>query len=205
MSTKGQANLARRRARRCLVQALYQWQLTNHDAEALDPQYFIDEGEGPVDRRFLESVLREVLERVDELDGLLVLLLDRVDRQHAAHDRHPGLEGDVAEALHARAGDVVEVRGGAPDHGAEGNDGLMAAAGRERLGGDGQLERTRHAHDVDRIVRNPVPTQDVERALHELLDDEAVEPGSEQRKARIPSIREIALDGTHSDCHASRW
>lgn len=77
MSTKGQANLARRRARRCLVQALYQWQLTNHDAEALDPQYFIDEGEGPVDRRFLESVLREVLERVDELDGLLVPLLDR--------------------------------------------------------------------------------------------------------------------------------
>lgn len=81
MSTKGQSNVARRRARRCLVQALYQWQLTNHDAEAIDPQYFIDEGEGPVDRRFFDSLLREVIERIDDIDELLVPLLDRPLRE----------------------------------------------------------------------------------------------------------------------------
>ncbi len=72
-----QTNRARRRARLCLVQALYQWQLTGHDAGAIDPQYYIDEGEGPVDRVFFDAVLREILERVDELDELLIPLLDR--------------------------------------------------------------------------------------------------------------------------------
>lgn len=72
-----QTNRARRRARLCLIQALYQWQLTGHDADAIDPQYFIDEGEGPVDRVFFDTVLHEILARVDTLDELLIPLLDR--------------------------------------------------------------------------------------------------------------------------------
>lgn len=79
MSTKGQASghRARSRARRCVVQAVYQWQLTSHDASAIDPQFFIDESEGEVDRRLFDTLLREVLEHVDELDDLLSPLLDR--------------------------------------------------------------------------------------------------------------------------------
>ena len=74
-------NLARSRARRCVVQALYQWQLTNHDVSAIDPQFFLDETEGEVDRRFFDSVLREVLERIDDVDELLTPLLDRPLRE----------------------------------------------------------------------------------------------------------------------------
>jgi N utilization substance protein B len=70
-------NLARSRARRCIVQALYQWQLTNHDAGAIDPQFFLDETEGEVERRYFDGVLREVIEQVDALDELLTPLLDR--------------------------------------------------------------------------------------------------------------------------------
>ena len=78
MAAKGQGmNLARSRARRCIVQALYQWQLTNHDTGAIDPQFFIDEGEGEIDRKFFDGVLREIIERVDTLDELLIPLLDR--------------------------------------------------------------------------------------------------------------------------------
>jgi transcription antitermination protein NusB len=72
-----QTNRARRRARLCIIQALYQWQLTGHDAAAIDPQYYIDEGEGAVDRAFFDTVLNEVLERVDTLDELLIPLLER--------------------------------------------------------------------------------------------------------------------------------
>lgn len=78
MATKGQGmNRARSRARRCIVQALYQWQLTNHDTSAIDPQFFIDESEGEIDRKFFDTVLKEIIERVDTLDELLIPLLDR--------------------------------------------------------------------------------------------------------------------------------
>jgi N utilization substance protein B len=70
-------NRARSRARRCIVQALYQWQLTGRDAAALDPQFFIEEGEGDIDRAFFDKLLAEILAQVDDLDGLIAPLLDR--------------------------------------------------------------------------------------------------------------------------------
>jgi N utilization substance protein B len=70
-------NRARSRARRCIVQALYQWQLTGRDAAALDPQFFIEEGEGDIDRAFFDALLAEILAQVDVLDGLIAPLLDR--------------------------------------------------------------------------------------------------------------------------------
>ncbi|MCC6301553.1 MAG: transcription antitermination factor NusB [Gammaproteobacteria bacterium] len=70
-------NSARSRARRCIVQALYQWQLTGRDAGALDAQFFIDEGEGEIERAFFDGVLAEALAHADVLDGLIAPLLDR--------------------------------------------------------------------------------------------------------------------------------
>lgn len=70
-------NSARSRARRCIVQALYQWQLTGHDAGALDAQFFIDEGEGEIERAFFDAALAEVLAHTDVIDALVAPLLDR--------------------------------------------------------------------------------------------------------------------------------
>ena len=70
-------NSARSRARRCIVQALYQWQLTGRDAGGLDAQFFIDEGEGEIERAYFDEVLAEILAHVDPLDELLAPLLDR--------------------------------------------------------------------------------------------------------------------------------
>jgi N utilization substance protein B len=70
-------NRARSRARRCIVQALYQWHLTGRDAAALDPQFFIEEGEGDIDRAFFDRLLAEILAQVDALDALIAPLLDR--------------------------------------------------------------------------------------------------------------------------------
>lgn len=74
-------NSARSRARRCVVQALYQWQLTQHDVAALDPQYFVGESEGKIDRDYFDALLREVLGHIDELDDALTPLLDRPIRE----------------------------------------------------------------------------------------------------------------------------
>ncbi|MCC6208084.1 MAG: transcription antitermination factor NusB [Gammaproteobacteria bacterium] len=70
-------NSARSRARRCIVQALYQWQVTGRDAGALDAQFFIDEGEGEIERGYFDEVLAEILAHVDLLDELIAPLLDR--------------------------------------------------------------------------------------------------------------------------------
>ncbi|MDX9740493.1 MAG: transcription antitermination factor NusB [Gammaproteobacteria bacterium] len=79
---KGQSgHRARSMARRCVAQALYQWQMTNHDAGAIDPQFLVDETEGAVDRKYFDSLLREVIDQVDELDELLTPLLDRPLRE----------------------------------------------------------------------------------------------------------------------------
>lgn len=79
---KGQSqNRARRQARLCIIQALYQWQLTGHDADAIDPDYYIDEGKGEIDRPFFDAMLREILERIDDIDDLLTPLLDRPLRE----------------------------------------------------------------------------------------------------------------------------
>ncbi|MDR2877862.1 MAG: transcription antitermination factor NusB [Chromatiales bacterium] len=80
---KGQAKqvsgprAARSRARSCVMQAIYQWQLTSHDAAAIDPQFLIDETEGEVDRRFFDVLLREALTYIDDLDEQIEPLLDR--------------------------------------------------------------------------------------------------------------------------------
>jgi len=70
-------NRARSRARRCIVQALYQWHLTGRDAAALDLQFFIEEGAGDIDRAFFDRLLAEILAQVDMLDELIAPLLDR--------------------------------------------------------------------------------------------------------------------------------
>lgn len=74
-------NRARHRARRCVTQALYQWQLTGHDAESIDPQYLIDEDETEVDREYFDELLREIIARIDDIDALLGPLLDRPLRE----------------------------------------------------------------------------------------------------------------------------
>jgi len=67
----------RRRARRALVQAVYQWQITSADAFAVEKE-FLDSGAlKKVDTDFFTALLRGVTVGSDELDALLAPLLDR--------------------------------------------------------------------------------------------------------------------------------
>lgn len=68
---------ARRQARRALVQAIYQWQMTDADTQTLAND-FVERGSlEKADRPFFDELLKHVVEHSDDLDAAFVELLDR--------------------------------------------------------------------------------------------------------------------------------
>lgn len=68
---------SRRRARRLLLQALYQWQMSGTDAADIERQFGEDPNFARVDRIFFHEVLRGVIDNTPALDACLAPLLDR--------------------------------------------------------------------------------------------------------------------------------
>jgi N utilization substance protein B len=71
------ANRARARARRRILQALYQWQMTGAEVAAIQRQFFSDHRLGHMDLDYFSEVFRGVTERVDALDAAYDAYLDR--------------------------------------------------------------------------------------------------------------------------------
>ena len=68
---------ARRRARRLLVQALYQWQLTETSARDVEDQFRNRKEFARIDEAFFSEVLKGVINGAAELDAALAPVLDR--------------------------------------------------------------------------------------------------------------------------------
>ena len=68
---------ARRRARRLLMQALYQWQMSGADEADIERQFREDPSFEKVDATFFHDVLRGVIDSCAALDECLAPLLDR--------------------------------------------------------------------------------------------------------------------------------
>ncbi len=66
----------RRKARRLIVQALYQWQLANTEPLEIEAQ-FREENTGKIDWDYFKEVFIEIPRQVDHLDAHLSPLLDR--------------------------------------------------------------------------------------------------------------------------------
>lgn len=73
----GSSSWARRHARRALVQAVYQWQMTDVDTQVLENQFEEDGSLAKADRDFFRELLRGVLLGSDELDECFRPRLDR--------------------------------------------------------------------------------------------------------------------------------
>ncbi len=69
----------RRRARRRALQALYQWQLNDDTAQSIIEQFLEEQNFVGVDEDYFETLVREVVERRDELDEALAPHVARVD------------------------------------------------------------------------------------------------------------------------------
>jgi N utilization substance protein B len=68
---------ARRRSRRALLQAVYQWQMTGADTSAIERDLAEDGALKKADRDFFKALLRGVAFGIEELDVLLAPVLDR--------------------------------------------------------------------------------------------------------------------------------
>ena len=68
---------ARRRARRALVQAVYQWQMTDADSHVIAGEFADSGALEKADREHFDELLRLALLRTEELDAALTPALDR--------------------------------------------------------------------------------------------------------------------------------
>jgi N utilization substance protein B len=68
---------ARVRARRCAVQALYQWQFVNQEPGEILKEFVADRELIKVDMEYFELLLRAVPEHIEELQEDLAGVLDR--------------------------------------------------------------------------------------------------------------------------------
>ncbi len=67
----------RSQARRCAVQALYQWQLTGEDVAEIATQILEEKDAKKVDTSYFRGLLSGVVKQVDAMDALLTPTLDR--------------------------------------------------------------------------------------------------------------------------------
>jgi len=67
----------RSQARRCAVQALYQWQLTGADVAEVASQILEEKDVKKVDASYFRGLLSGVVKQVDKLDALLAPVIDR--------------------------------------------------------------------------------------------------------------------------------
>ncbi len=73
----GSSSWARRHARRALVQAVYQWQMTNADTQVVEKQFEDDGSLAKADREFFRELLRGVFFDSNQLDECFQPHLDR--------------------------------------------------------------------------------------------------------------------------------
>ncbi len=68
---------ARSKARRCAVQALYQWQVGGGNVGEIFNQFLVEQNMAKVDEEYFKDLLEGVAKNLDELDAELKPHLDR--------------------------------------------------------------------------------------------------------------------------------
>ncbi len=67
----------RRKARKLLVQALYQWHMSNNDVQAIEEEFQANDAWERVDQDYFSKLLHDIPSKVSELDELLAAQTDR--------------------------------------------------------------------------------------------------------------------------------
>ncbi len=68
---------AKRRARKRLVQALYQWQFNESPAQDIINQFLTEQDMGKVDQTFFQQTLRSIIDNMDEIKEEITPLMER--------------------------------------------------------------------------------------------------------------------------------
>lgn len=68
---------ARSIARKLAMQALYQWQMTSHEANDIAKQFIESEESAGSDREYFEELLRSCIKQKDEINAAIAPFIDR--------------------------------------------------------------------------------------------------------------------------------
>ncbi len=68
---------AKRRARKRLVQALYQWQLNTSPVNEIITQFLTEQDMGKVDQSFFQKSLHSITENIDDINAQIEPLVER--------------------------------------------------------------------------------------------------------------------------------
>lgn len=68
---------AKRRARKRLVQALYQWQLNESPAQNIINQFLTEQDMGKVDQNFFQNTLKGIVADMEEIKADIIPLMER--------------------------------------------------------------------------------------------------------------------------------
>jgi transcription antitermination protein NusB len=71
------ATRARSMARKLVMQALYQWQMTSHEANDLSKQFIESEEFGAADRDYFNELLRGCIKGKEQIDAAIAPFIDR--------------------------------------------------------------------------------------------------------------------------------
>jgi len=77
MSVKAHPFENRRRARRRVLQALYQWQITGYPAKTIIAQFIEEQDWTSADQDYFKQLLTEVIDNTEQFDDSLQAFLDR--------------------------------------------------------------------------------------------------------------------------------
>ena len=108
-------------------------------------------------------------------------LLERIGGEQAEPDGQPVGHRHLAEPAGGLPRDELEVRGLAPDDGAERHEAGVAAGGRGGRGGDRQLIGAGHPHHVHGVARDAGLGATGERALQQAAGDRLVVAADDDR------------------------
>lgn len=68
---------AKRRARKRLVQALYQWQMNKSPANEIINQFLTEQDMGKVDQIFFQKTLHNIIENMEQIEAEILPLMER--------------------------------------------------------------------------------------------------------------------------------
>ena len=146
---------------------------------------------GHLDRRHHRGEALVALLGAAALDRLFEVL----GRDDTVEDGHARLEGDLRERLGRRRLDERRVRRRALHHRAERDDGVELLL-RELLRRQRDLIGAGHLHERQVLLLAAMTDERVDRALHELLGEKAVEPADNYRDLH-PLRGQCTIDFLH--------
>lgn len=71
----------RKQARKALIQALYQWQLAEHNIQEIENQFREERQNSKIDFDYFSEILHAVPAQVDKIDGLIEPYVDRTMKE----------------------------------------------------------------------------------------------------------------------------